>query len=238
MLSVFGEALPASGTTRATRGEVPVECPSASSREVHARHTHTLCRHCVKCACPAPEPPSNLPQLIPAPRPLQLLQQEGREQTGLRLPPGFWHSPGPPPHCPQCWELLGAPGSLLTAGGVPFAPSEEAARNLREVRGGLCWAGVPRLGVWVWVWMGMCVCVWAASRREAAWMWQRRLSGLSAPLPGTRRLRGRAGETRPLETRPLIACLSLKQREKGRSSLWYTISYFVGVHPHSRALSH
>lgn len=96
-----------------------MECPSVSSREVHAGHTHTLCHHFVKCACRAPEPPSNLPQLIPAPCPLQLLQQEGREQTGLRLPPCSWHSPGPPPQCPRCWELLGKPGSAGTAGRGP-----------------------------------------------------------------------------------------------------------------------
>lgn len=37
----FGEAAPAAGMTPAERGEIPGGCPSASSREGHAEHTHS-----------------------------------------------------------------------------------------------------------------------------------------------------------------------------------------------------
>lgn len=60
----------------------------------------------------------------------------------------------------------------------------------------------------------------------------------SAPLPapaapGAPPGLGPVPETRPWETGPLTARLSLKQQEKGRSSLCYTVSYFGGIHPHS-----
>lgn len=123
---------------------------------------------------------------------------------------------GSAPGAGGSWErrVLPAP-----PGGVPYAPSGEAeSKKHREVRGGLCGAGEvsPAWG-YVCVFGGggvgvsVCLCVWREKRREAPWMW-RRLSGLS-PTPRQLRLRGRGGawspvpETRPSETRTLIACL-------------------------------
>lgn len=45
----FGEAVPAAGATPATRDEIPGGCPSASSREGHGGHTHTVPPRCKMC---------------------------------------------------------------------------------------------------------------------------------------------------------------------------------------------
>lgn len=104
-----------------------MECPSVSSREVHAGHTHTLCHHFVKCACRAPEPPSNLPQLIPAPAPSGSCSRRDVNKQGCGSLPVPGIPQGPLRSAPGAGSSWGSLALPAPPGGVPYAPSEEAA---------------------------------------------------------------------------------------------------------------
>lgn len=101
--------------------------PQRSSRAVHAGHT--LCHRCVKCACPAPEPPSSLPQLIPAPCPPRSCSRRDVNKPGCGSLPVSGTAQGPSAVPRSSWgrPVLPAP----PAGSRTRLRKKQRARNLK-----------------------------------------------------------------------------------------------------------